>query len=125
MALNLYWKDNNQNSYMLGTLYKDNEKYCFDINEKELKKATHKGCFGIGELNLLYNHHISDKLFIFFKRSILFMLETGEEKVILFNLSGHGLIDMASYDQYFAGNLMNYELKDEDIQKNLDEIKDI
>ena len=24
--------------------------------------------------------------------------ETGEEKVILFNLSGHGLIDMASYD---------------------------
>ena len=31
-------------------------------------------------------------------------------KVILFNLSGHGLIDMASYDQYLAGNLMNYEL---------------
>ena len=50
--------------------------------------------------------------------------ETGEEKVILFNLSGHGLIDMASYDQYLAGNLMNYELKDEDIQKNLDEIKE-
>ena len=47
------------------------------------------------------------------------------EKVILFNLSGHGLIDMASYDQYLAGNLMNYELKDEDIQKNLDEIKDM
>lgn len=45
--------------------------------------------------------------------------------VILFNLSGHGLIDMASYDQYLAGNLMNYELKDEDIQKNLDEIKDM
>ena len=45
--------------------------------------------------------------------------ESGEEKVILFNLSGHGLIDMASYDQYLAGNLMNYELKDEDIQKNL------
>lgn len=50
--------------------------------------------------------------------------ESGEEKVILFNLSGHGLIDMASYDQYLAGNLMNYDLKDEDIQKNLDEIKD-
>ena len=48
--------------------------------------------------------------------------ESGEEKVILFNLSGHGLIDMASYDQYLAGNLMNYELKDEDIQKNLDGI---
>ena len=52
-------------------------------------------------------------------------IETGEEKVILFNLSGHGLIDMASYDQYFAGNLVNYELKDEDIQKNLDEISNI
>ena len=51
--------------------------------------------------------------------------ESGEEKVILFNLSGHGLIDMASYDQYLAGNLMNYELKDEEIQKNLDEIKDM
>ena len=52
-------------------------------------------------------------------------IETGEEKVILFNLSGHGLIDMASYDQYFAGNLMNYELKEEDIEKNLEQIKDI
>lgn len=33
--------------------------------------------------------------------------ETGEEKVILFNLSGHGLIDMAAYDQYLAGNIVN------------------
>ena len=31
--------------------------------------------------------------------------ETGEEKVILFNLSGHGLIDMASYDKYLSGDL--------------------
>ena len=31
--------------------------------------------------------------------------ETGEEKVILFNLSGHGLIDMTAYDNYLAGNL--------------------
>ena len=52
-------------------------------------------------------------------------IETGEEKVILFNLSGHGLIDMASYDQYFAGNLMNYELKDEDIAKNLENMEKI
>ena len=34
--------------------------------------------------------------------------ETGEEKVILFNLSGRGLIDMSAYDNYFAGNLVNY-----------------
>ena len=45
--------------------------------------------------------------------------ETGEEKVILFCLSGHGLIDMASYDKYLAGDLVNYQLSDEDIQKNL------
>lgn len=31
--------------------------------------------------------------------------ETGEEKVILFNLSGHGLLDLAAYDQYRAGKL--------------------
>ena len=33
--------------------------------------------------------------------------ETGEEKVILFNLSGHGLVDMTAYDQYIAGTLAN------------------
>ena len=70
MILDLYWKDIKQNEYMLGKLYKENEKYHFEINEEELKKATHKGCFGIGELNLLYNHHESDTLFAFFKRRI-------------------------------------------------------
>lgn len=29
--------------------------------------------------------------------------ETGEEKVILFNLSGHGYLDQAAYDQYLSG----------------------
>ena len=33
--------------------------------------------------------------------------ETGEEKTILFNLSGHGHFDMASYDMYFSGKLTN------------------
>jgi len=33
--------------------------------------------------------------------------ETGEEKTILFNLSGHGHFDMASYDKYFSGELSN------------------
>jgi tryptophan synthase beta chain len=31
--------------------------------------------------------------------------KAGEEKVILFNLSGHGHFDMASYDKYFSGEL--------------------
>lgn len=43
--------------------------------------------------------------------------ESGEQKVILFNLSGHGLIDMPSYDQYLSGDLMNYTLSDEDITR--------
>ena len=33
--------------------------------------------------------------------------ETGEEKVILFNLSGHGLIDMTAYDSFINGDLSN------------------
>ena len=41
-------------------------------------------------------------------REALKCKETGEEKVILFNLSGHGLIDMTAYDQYLSGNLVNY-----------------
>ena len=45
--------------------------------------------------------------------------ETGQEKVILFNLSGHGLIDMTAYDQYIDGDLQNYKLTDEQIAANL------
>lgn len=31
--------------------------------------------------------------------------ETGEEKVILFNLSGHGYLDLSAYEQYLSGKL--------------------
>lgn len=48
--------------------------------------------------------------------------ETGEEKVILFNLSGHGLIDMASYDKFLAGDLQNYTLSADDLSRNLAEL---
>ena len=51
--------------------------------------------------------------------------ETGEEKVILFNLSGHGLIDMPSYDQYINGDLQNYSVSDEQIAKNVSELEQI
>lgn len=44
--------------------------------------------------------------------------EAGEQKVILFNLSGHGLIDMASYDRFLAGDLANYEVTAEEIAAN-------
>ncbi len=40
-----------------------------------------------------------------------------EPKTILFNLSGHGLIDMASYDMYYSGQLHDYEYPEEEIKK--------
>ena len=48
--------------------------------------------------------------------------ETGEAKVILFNLSGHGLIDMAAYDKYLSGDLVNYTLQEEEIAKGLESL---
>ena len=51
-------------------------------------------------------------------REALKCKETGEEKVILFNLSGHGLIDMTAYDQYINGDLVNYHVSDEEIANN-------
>ncbi len=51
--------------------------------------------------------------------------ETGESKVILFNLSGHGLIDMTAYDNYISGDLRNYTLTDADIRKNIEAIEKI
>ncbi len=51
--------------------------------------------------------------------------EEGTKKVILFNLSGHGLVDMAAYDQYLAGDLVNYALSDEEIDKNVSQLEQI
>jgi tryptophan synthase beta chain len=51
--------------------------------------------------------------------------ESGEEKVILFNLSGHGLIDMPSYEQFISGDLQNYTVTDEEIEKNVSQLEKI
>jgi tryptophan synthase beta chain len=40
--------------------------------------------------------------------------EEGKQKVILFNWSGHGLIDLGSYDKYFSGELQDYEFSQEE-----------
>jgi len=45
--------------------------------------------------------------------------EEGKEKVILFGLSGHGLLDLAGYASYFAGDLENYALPPEVIERSL------
>lgn len=50
---------------------------------------------------------------------------SGEEKVILFNLSGHGLIDMPSYSQYLNGDLINFKVSDEDIMKFTKDIPEV
>jgi len=50
--------------------------------------------------------------------------EEGKEKVILFNLSGHGLMDLGGYERYFAGALSDYELPQADIDEALGRIKD-
>ena len=48
---------------------------------------------------------------------------SGEKKTILFNLSGHGLIDMAAYDRYFANDLTNYEVTAEEIAKTTKDLE--
>ena len=45
--------------------------------------------------------------------------ETGEAKTLLFNLSGHGHFDMASYDRYFRGELEDYAYPEEAIKESL------
>ncbi|MBU2646767.1 TrpB-like pyridoxal phosphate-dependent enzyme [bacterium] len=44
--------------------------------------------------------------------------EEGKEKVILFNWSGHGLIDLSAYDRYFAGELKDFELTDAEMEES-------
>lgn len=41
--------------------------------------------------------------------------EEGKEKVIVFNFSGHGLMDLTGYDKYFHGELEDHALSDEDL----------
>ena len=45
--------------------------------------------------------------------------EEGKEKVILFNWSGHGMVDLASYEAYLTGKLIPHELPDEEIDRAL------
>lgn len=54
-------------------------------------------------------------------REALKCKEAGEQKVLLFNLSGHGLIDMAAYDRYLAGDLQDFSPSDAEIAQNLAE----
>ncbi|MBU3948202.1 MAG: TrpB-like pyridoxal phosphate-dependent enzyme [Proteobacteria bacterium] len=56
-------------------------------------------------------------------REALKAKEEGKEKVILFNWSGHGLVDMGAYEAYLNGKLSNHALEDDKIQKALVDIE--
>ena len=45
--------------------------------------------------------------------------DPNEPKTILFNFSGHGLIDMGSYDKFYAGALQDFDYPEEDIAKSI------
>lgn len=49
----------------------------------------------------------------------------GKEKTILFNLSGHGMVDLYAYEQYFAGNLQNYTIPDSEISDSIAQLEQI
>lgn len=42
--------------------------------------------------------------------------EEGKEKVIVFNFSGHGLLDLGAYEKYFSGELSDYTLSDAEME---------
>jgi len=51
--------------------------------------------------------------------------QEGKEKVILFNFSGHGLMDLTGYERYFAGKLEDYPLPEELMARSLAALKDL
>lgn len=51
--------------------------------------------------------------------------ETGEAKVILFNLSGHGMLDLAGYERFLSGKLEDYSLPQDEIEKSLSTVPEL
>ena len=51
--------------------------------------------------------------------------EAGEARTILFNLSGHGFLDLPSYDSFMAGKLIDYPLPEEELKRSLSRLPQI
>jgi tryptophan synthase beta chain len=49
--------------------------------------------------------------------------ESGEKKVILFNLSGHGYFDLTAYQRYLSGQLEDYEYPAEEVKHALEAVE--
>jgi tryptophan synthase beta chain len=52
-------------------------------------------------------------------------VETGEEKVILTALCGHGMLDMAAYNRYFAGEIEDFDFAADRVAEALTHLPDI
>ncbi len=50
--------------------------------------------------------------------------ENGEKKTILFNFSGHGMLDLESYGAYFDGKLEDREVTAEEVQLGMDALEE-
>ena len=55
-------------------------------------------------------------------REALACRESGEEKVILTALCGHGHLDLAAYEQYFSGEMVDFDLSDEAVAAAMAEV---
>ncbi len=44
--------------------------------------------------------------------------EEGKEKTIIFNLSGHGLMDLAGYEKFMAGELQDIVMSAQDVEQS-------
>ena len=51
--------------------------------------------------------------------------EAGEKRVIVFNLSGHGLLDLSAYDDFLSGNLVDDEYPVEKVREAMAELPTI
>ena len=58
-------------------------------------------------------------------REALKAKEEGRQRTILFNLSGHGMIDLYAYEQYFEGKLQDYNLSDAELRSTIDRLDKI
>lgn len=57
-------------------------------------------------------------------REALKAKEEGKEKVILFNLSGNGAMDLLGYDKYMSGKLTDFEYPEHEIEASMSKLKD-
>lgn len=91
--MKLFWEDKDNNKYLLGILYKDDNYYYFEKNKEGLSQAMNHGCFGIGNMDLTQDVIKSEKLFSFFKNRIP-SINNPDIKDILASY------DLLEYDEY-------------------------